>query len=87
MQISQVSQATFDALRGQLLSALQAEITGTTEGAITGHGVTANYHYDSVNQTLTVDVTHHPFFIPVSAIESQLRDAVAGCQKTNPSTK
>ena len=83
MQITQVSQTTFDALRGQLLSNNQAEVTGTTDGAITGHGVTANYHYDCANQTLSVDVVHHPFFIPVSAIESQLRDAVAGCQKAN----
>ena len=81
MQIAPVSQSTFDALRGQLVSSNQAEVTGTTDGAITGHGVTANYHYDGANQTLSVDVIHHPFFIPVSAIESQLRAAVAGCQK------
>ena len=83
MQITPVSQATFDALRAQLLSNNQAQVTGTTDGAITGHGVTANYQYDSVNQMLSVDVIHHPFFIPVSAIESQLRDAVASCQKAN----
>ena len=83
MQITGVTEATFNALRGQLLANHQAEVTGTTEGAIKGHGVTANYHYDSASQTLSVDVIHHPFFIPVSAIESQLRDAVAGCRKTN----
>jgi hypothetical protein len=83
MQITEVSEATFSALRGQLLSNHQAEVTGTTEGTITGHGVTANYHYDGANQTLSVDVVHHPFFIPVSAIESQLRGAVAGCRKVN----
>ena len=83
MEITGVSEATFSALRAQLLSNNQAEVTGTTDGAITGHGVTANYHYDGANQTLSVDVIHHPFFIPVSAIESQLRDAIAGCQKTN----
>jgi hypothetical protein len=83
MQITGVSAAAFDTLRGQLLANHQAEVTGATEGTITGHGVTANYHYDSTHQTLSVDVIHHPFFIPVSAIESQLREAVAGCQKTN----
>lgn len=83
MQIEQVSQATFDALRGQLLSTNQATVTGTTDGVITGHGVTANYQYDGVNQTLSVEVVHHPFYIPVSSIESQLRGAVAGCQKTS----
>jgi hypothetical protein len=83
MQITEVSEATFTALRGQLVANHQAEVTGTTDGTINGHGVTANYHYDGANQTLAVDVTHHPFFIPVSAIESQLREAVAGCRKGN----
>jgi hypothetical protein len=83
MQISGVSEATFSALRGQLLSTHQAEVSGTTEGTITGHGVTASYRYDGANQTLSVNVVHHPFFIPVAAIESQLRDAVAKCQKAN----
>jgi hypothetical protein len=80
MQIAGVSEAAFNALRAQLLSNHQAEVTGTTEGTIVGHGVTANYHYDSAGQTLSVDVIHHPFYIPVSAIESQLRDAVAACR-------
>jgi len=77
MQISRVSEAAFNALRTQLLSNHQAEVTGTAEGTITGHGVTADYRYDSAGQTLSVDVIHHPFYIPVSAIESQLRDALA----------
>ena len=81
MQITEVSPATFDALRVKLLSAHQANVSGTTEGVITGHGVTANYRYDSAGQVLSVDIIHHPFFIPVSAIESQLRDAIAGCRK------
>ena len=81
MQITGVSEATFGALREKLLSNHQAEVTGTTDGAITGHGVTASYHYDGSHQTLSVDVIHHPFFVPVSAIESQLREAVAGCRK------
>ena len=77
MQIEGVSQAAFDALRAQLLSNHQAGVTGTTEGTISGHGVTANYRYDSIGQTLSVDVIHHPFYIPVSSIESQLRDTLA----------
>jgi len=77
MQITGVTQEKFDALKAKLVSTHQAEITGTTEGAITGHGVTAAYRYDEAAQTLSVDVQHHPFFIPVSAIESQLRQALA----------
>lgn len=83
MQITGVSEAAFSNLRAQLLSNHQAEVTGTTDGAITGHGVTANYHYDGANQTLSVDVIHHPFYITVSAIESQLRAAVAATGQTN----
>lgn len=80
MQIAGVSEAAFNALRAQLLSNHQAEITGTTDGTITGQGVTANYHYDSSAATLSVDVIHHPFYIPESAIESQLRTQLAALQ-------
>ena len=81
MQITGVSEATLSALREKLLSTHQAVVTGTTSGTITGHGVTANYIYNGAGQTLSVDIVHHPFFVPVSAIESQLRAAIAGCQK------
>jgi hypothetical protein len=76
MVITGVSQPAFNSLRKQLSEANQAVITGMTDGTITGHGVTANYRYDSSTETLTVDVIHHPFFVPVSAIESQLRAAI-----------
>lgn len=81
MEIAGVSPAVLSALREQLLANHQADVSGTTDGTITGHGVTANYRYDGANQTLSVDVVRHPFYIPVSAIESQLRDAVANLQK------
>ena len=89
MEITGVSPAVFSALRGQLLANHQAEVTGTTEGTISGHGVTANYCYDGANQTLSVDVVHHPFFISVSAIESQLRETVANLDSkvSVPSTR
>jgi hypothetical protein len=76
MQINDVSESALQSLRAKLTSTHQAEITGTTEGAITGHGITAAYRYDAATRTLHVDVQHHPFFIPVSAIESQLRQAL-----------
>jgi hypothetical protein len=77
MQIAGVSEAVFCALRAQLVATHQAGITGTTAGTITGHGVTANYSFDSAAGTLSVDVIHHPFYIPESAIEAQLRDQIA----------
>jgi len=76
MLIQNVTPDKFATLRDNLLSTHQAEITGTLSGTITSHGVTANYRYDPDALSLTVDVIHHPFFIPVSAIEHQLRDAV-----------
>ena len=81
MQFTGVSQATFNALRTKLATTQGTEITGTTEGTIKGKGVTANYRYDSVQQTLSVDVVRRPFFIPASTIESQIRDAIAESQK------
>lgn len=83
MQIAGVSTDAFKALREQLLSTHQAEVTGTTDGVISGHGVTANYCYDSASRTLSVDVVHHPFFVPLSAIESQLRDALSRVPKAD----
>ena len=79
MQITGVSGATFQALREKLLSTHQTDVTGTTDGVITGHGITANYHYESANQTLSVDVKQHPFYLPVSAIEHHLRETVLNC--------
>ena len=78
----------FTALKTKLEDTHQAEITiehseiptGDIRGTIAGHGVSANFQYNGTTQTLSVDVTHHPFFIPVSAIESQLRSAIAGLQ-------
>jgi hypothetical protein len=75
MTITPVTPDKFASLKTQLAS--NAEVTGDAAGTISGHGVIANYTYDAPSQTLTVDVIHHPFYIPVSAIESQLRDAVA----------
>lgn len=76
MLLQNVTPDKFADLRGKLISTHQAEVTGGLMGTITGHGVTANYRYDPDTRTLSVDVIHHPFFIPVSAIEHQLREKV-----------
>lgn len=81
MIISNVSQATFDKLRFQLIDTHQADVTGTTEGVIGGHGVIAAYKFDAAAQTLQVDVTHHPFFILVSEIEARLQAAVLSASR------
>lgn len=77
MTINQVTPAKFAALKSKLIATHQAEVSGEASGAITGHGVNANYSYDAAAQTLSVDVVHHPFFIPVGKIESSLQDALA----------
>ena len=83
MQFTGVSEAAFAGLREQLMSNHNAVVTGTTEGTLIGHGVAADYHYDGANQTLSVDVIHHPFYISIAAIESQLRATLDGCPKPN----
>jgi hypothetical protein len=77
MTIENVTQTAFDAVREQLLDTHQVEMTGTNEGTISAHGVTANYCFDPTLKTVVVEVKHHPFFIPVSAIEHNLREAFA----------
>ena len=80
MQISGVSQTAVDALRAKLASDHQTLVTGTANGTISGHGVLANYDYDSVHQTLSVEVLHHPFFVSASTIETRLRETLASVQ-------
>lgn len=74
MILQGVTPKQFDAVRRKLIESHQAEVTGTDAGVITGHGVTAEYTYDPGSQSLTIEVKRHPFFIPVSAIESRLRE-------------
>jgi hypothetical protein len=81
MQITGLSEPDFRTLRGQLLLTHEAQITGDKEGTISGHGVTADYRYDAASQMLSVDIVHRPFYVPVSAIESELRQAVARLPK------
>jgi len=77
MIINDVSQAAFDGLRKQLTITNKATVTGTTSGTITGHGVTANYSYDAGQQTLAINVIHHPLFVTAGEVETKLRAALA----------
>lgn len=74
--IDGVIQVQVDALRTKL--ATDHDTAVTTSGDMTqivGHGVTANAFYNG--SQLRVDVVKHPFYVPVSMIESQLRAALA----------
>jgi hypothetical protein len=76
MTIENVTPEKFESVKAQLI-ANHTEVKGDTIGVIDGHGVTANFSYDPTKQELTVDVTHHAFFIPVCTIEDGLRKAFA----------
>ncbi len=65
----------FATFRQRLLDDHDTALSGETEGTISGHGVVAEYHYSEASQTLTVNVKKHPFYMPVSAIEHELRVA------------
>lgn len=43
---------------------------------IIGHGITANAIYDETLGSLNVTVVHKPFFIPESAIQSGILEAM-----------
>jgi hypothetical protein len=74
MTISNVTAAKFEDAKARLI-ANHATVAGDTIGVISGHGVTANFSFDERKRELTVDVVHHPFYMPVSAIESEIAKA------------
>lgn len=78
MILTEVTRVKFMALKQKLSTTHSSIITGIDAGAISGNGVTANYRYDENQKTLTVDVVHHPFFIPISEIQTRLSDVLSG---------
>lgn len=64
-----------------LTSQLAAQSTTLTQGepnqyAVIGHGITASAVFDPAAQSLTVTVIHKPFYIPESAIQSGIQNAL-----------
>lgn len=80
LTFNNVSPAQLAGLEKQLADSRQATMTfappgaTTNSGTIVGHGVTATFAY--VNQTLTIRVTQHPWYMPLSAVESSIQDNV-----------
>src|SRR5574337_1989656 len=73
----------------QLFTKLETDhatkITRTGDSAlIEGHGVTASAVYDGAANKLDVSVRHHPFYIPFSAIENGLLNAVDSVEHPAP---
>ena len=52
------------------------DLTGT-DGSTTYQGMDFTWHYDAAAQTLTVQCTDKPIFIPCAMIESRIRSLIA----------
>ncbi|HEY4011277.1 MAG TPA: hypothetical protein VGM11_14075 [Acidobacteriaceae bacterium] len=61
------------AAASQRLQAHGVNLTGTS-GTLSRDGVTARYNY--ANNLLTIEVVEKPFFLPASAVESQIRSYI-----------
>lgn len=72
-----VTPEKFSDLELKLLASHQAvmEMDGNS-GSISGHGVTAGVTYDPVAQTLDITVKSHPFWQPISFVESSIRSNI-----------
>jgi hypothetical protein len=72
--ISPLPQNKFDELKAKLIGVHQATVTDTE---INGHGVDATYGYDPAGAgALTVTVLHHPWYISLGTIQSELQKNV-----------
>jgi hypothetical protein len=58
------------AAAGQRLQSYGVNLSGPT-GTLSRSGVTARYTY--ANEILTIEILEKPFFLPASAVESQIR--------------
>jgi len=61
------------AAAAQQLQAHGVNLTGRS-GTLSRDGITARYNY--ANELLTIEVIDKPFFLPVAAIESQMRSYI-----------
>lgn len=74
MTIHNVTREKFDAAKAEL--ATKAAVTSSADGlmgSISGHGVVAEYTYNSAVNVLFVNVTHKPFFLSQASIEAQIQ--------------
>lgn len=80
--MSQCPPITFEAMTPEkyasLLQTAQSQglaLTGNT-GSTTYQGMTFTWNYDPATQSLTLQCTEKPIFIPCSMIESRIRGVV-----------
>jgi hypothetical protein len=79
-----VSQEVIDCLKAKLT--LQG-ITGlqNNSGTLSGHGVTVDYLFDSVKETLTIVVQKKPWIISCGHVTGAIHDALVTCGEIEPS--
>ena len=73
-----IDPATF-ALMQSKGSAAGLPITGN-DGQATTMGVTVRWHYDPDAQSLAVECTDAPFFVPCSTITGKVQELVESCR-------
>jgi hypothetical protein len=74
---SAITQARFDCL---VLKAQGSgiNITGNS-GVQSKDGITIRWHFDPAGQTLELQCTDSPFFVPCGIINGKIHDIVDGC--------
>lgn len=82
--INGLTPAVFHEFRKRLEDNHSLQVRGGDTGTIEGHGVKGNYAYSVVGDgkvgNLVVNISNHPFFIPVRAIEYGLNDILEKLQ-------
>jgi hypothetical protein len=79
----------FTGITPEVLACLQAKgaAAGLPLAGDTGHattmGVTIRWNYDPTAQTLTIECTEAPFFVPCSTIAQKVKDLIEGCKPQN----
>ncbi len=76
---------TFTGITAATLACLQAQgvaagvpITGDT-GTATTMGVTIRWSYDPASETLVIECTDAPFFVPCSVVHSRVSELIRSC--------
>lgn len=72
-----VSQTQFDRLAEKAKTA-GIMIDGQT-GQASANGVTVRWNFDEATQTLEIQCTDSPFFLPCHIIDAKLREIVESC--------
>jgi hypothetical protein len=82
INFSNVSQAAFTCCAQT--AAKYGVTINSNSGSGSSHGFTIEWNYDPASKTLMLHCTGKPFFIPCSAVNDHITDAVTTCTSSNP---